>query len=131
MWLGRFAPVSNDAAAAALLVLAVRFFLDHARPERGIDAPLDRRPFVVLEIDGTGQADEFRIEGLRPFLVANVVFDSPQALVDCEQSADVGFDVDACTGRSTPSFFERAQFMATPFLSALPTFWPVPLASRT
>ena len=59
-----------------------------------VDAPLDGRALVVLDVDGPRQADEIRIEGLRPFLVANVVFDRPQALVDAEQGAYVGLDVD-------------------------------------
>ncbi len=53
-----------------------------AESELGIDAPLDGRALVILEVHGPRQADEFRIEGLRALLVANVVFDDPQALVD-------------------------------------------------
>jgi hypothetical protein len=55
------------------------------------------------------QPDEFGIEGLRAFLVAYVVFDHPQALVDAEQSVDVGVDIGFRIGRrARPSFLERS-----------------------
>ena len=72
------------------------------RTELGVDAPLDGRALVVLEVDGPRQADEFRIEGLRAFLVANVVFDHPQPLVDLKQARHVGLDVDFCIGARRP-----------------------------
>src|SRR6267154_1717062 len=85
---------SNSLCRGTRLVVAVRLLFDDARPQRGIDPPLDSRPLVVFKVDGPRQADEFRIEGLGAFLVADVVFDHPQALVDGEQCAEVGLYVD-------------------------------------
>src|ERR1019366_3765458 len=86
---------------AEVLVFAVGFFFDDARTERDVDAPLDGRAFVILEVDGARESDEFRTEGLRALLVADVVFDHPQAFVDREQGVYVGRDIDLCVRRNT------------------------------
>ena len=87
-----------EKVARSASIRPVGFLFDDGRSQFGIDAPLDGRALVVLEVDGARQSDEFGIEGLRAFLVANVVLDHPQALVDAEQCVDVGLDVDLRIG---------------------------------
>ena len=52
------------------------------------------------------------VECLRAFLVADVILDNPQPLVDLEQRGHVGRDVGVGVGRGTPGFLEQRKFDA-------------------
>src|SRR4051812_13995713 len=65
---------SREAASAFGSVRLVGLLLDDPRPELHIDALLDGRALVVLDVHRARQLDESRVERLRALLVANVIF---------------------------------------------------------
>src|SRR3982075_3206207 len=53
-------------------IIAGGFLFHDAGTQGGVDAAFDGGALVILEVDRARQSDEFGVEGLRAFLVANV-----------------------------------------------------------
>src|SRR3569832_2444293 len=68
--------------ALVFSILRVAFFFDQLRAEFDVDLTFDCRAFVVGEVHGASELDELLIELLMPFLLAKVVFDYPEFLID-------------------------------------------------
>jgi hypothetical protein len=89
-------------------VLGVGFFLDDARTQFQVDAPLDGGAFVVLEVDGARQPHEFRAEILGPFLSRmSSSITQRRSLTLCRASTSAA--TSTCRIRRVSARFARAQ----------------------
>src|SRR5678815_2071289 len=78
-------PQDNAWRRVIMSVLLVRLFFDDGRAQQDIDALLDGRALVVGEVDGACQLHELLGEALGALLVADLVLDHPQLLVDARE----------------------------------------------
>src|SRR6476659_7271244 len=93
------------------LVRLVRFFLDDRRAELRVDALLDRGPFVVGDVDGARELDEFLSEALRVFFIADLVLDDPEHLVHPGELGLVTAEIDRGRARILPGLFEQRELV--------------------
>src|SRR5688572_21640238 len=92
-------------------VLLVGLLFDDGRAQQGVDALLDRRALVVGEVHGAGQLDEFFREALGAFLVADLVLDDPQFLVDLGEFGFRRAEIHRGGPRLLPGLLQQREFV--------------------
>src|SRR6187549_2226040 len=92
-------------------VLLVGLFFDDGRAQQGIDALLDGGTLVVGEVDRPRQLDEFLREALGALLVADLVLDDPEFLVDAREIRLGGTEVHGRGSRFLPGRLQQAELV--------------------